>query len=72
MASAVAEFEREYVLRAMRAAEGKKTLAASLLGVSRKTLWERLRVMSSFDVELLSDPEPTHPGKPAPADDDEP
>ena len=36
-------FEREYLLRALKAAEGKKSRAAELLGISRKNLWEKLR-----------------------------
>jgi DNA-binding NtrC family response regulator len=40
---ALREFERDYVLRALRAADGKRTRTAELLGISRKTLWEKLR-----------------------------
>jgi two-component system response regulator HydG/two-component system response regulator AtoC len=40
---ALKEFEREYLHRALREAGGKRTLAAELLGISRKTLWEKLR-----------------------------
>jgi DNA-binding NtrC family response regulator len=40
---AIREFEREYLLRALRLAGGNKTRAAKLLGISRKNLWERLR-----------------------------
>ena len=40
---AVKAFEREYLLRALKAAEGKKSRAAELLGISRKNLWEKLR-----------------------------
>src|SRR5262249_23682489 len=43
LAEAVREFEREYVRRALRATGGHRTKAAQLLGVSRKTLWEKLR-----------------------------
>jgi hypothetical protein len=31
-------------LRALRATEGKRARTAELLGISRKTLWEKLRV----------------------------
>ncbi len=41
--SAVREFEREYLLRALRVSGGKKMRAAQLLGISRKSLWEKLR-----------------------------
>jgi DNA-binding NtrC family response regulator len=40
---AVKEFEREYLLRALHAAENKKGRAADLLGISRKNLWEKLK-----------------------------
>jgi DNA-binding NtrC family response regulator len=41
--SAVREFERGYLLRALRSADGKRSRTAQLLGISRKTLWEKLR-----------------------------
>jgi DNA-binding NtrC family response regulator len=40
---AAKEFEREYLIRALGAAEGRKAKAAELLGISRKNLWEKLR-----------------------------
>jgi DNA-binding NtrC family response regulator len=40
---AVKEFEREYLLRAIRAAGGRRGRAAEMLGISRKSLWEKLR-----------------------------
>ena len=43
LADAIREFEREYLLRAVRAAGGKKAEAAERLGISRKNLWEKLR-----------------------------
>lgn len=43
LAEAVKEFEREYLMRALTAAEGKKSKAAEILGISRKNLWEKLR-----------------------------
>ncbi|MFI5298123.1 MAG: sigma 54-interacting transcriptional regulator [Polyangiales bacterium] len=42
LSEALAEFERDYLLRAVEAAGGSKTKAAQLLGVSRKTLWHKL------------------------------
>jgi DNA-binding NtrC family response regulator len=41
--TAIREFEHAYLLRALRAAEGKRAQTAKLLGISRKTLWEKLR-----------------------------
>ncbi len=40
---ALRDFEHQYLLRALDAAEGKRSRAAELLGISRKTLWEKLR-----------------------------
>jgi len=40
---AVAAFERQYIQRALESVGGHRTRAAALLGISRKSLWERLR-----------------------------
>jgi two-component system response regulator AtoC len=48
---ALREFEREYLLRAMTQAAGKRVRAAELLGISRKSLWEKLRLHGISDVE---------------------
>jgi DNA-binding NtrC family response regulator len=40
---ALREFEHQYLQRALKAAEGKRTRTAAMLGISRKTLWEKLR-----------------------------
>jgi len=45
-------FEREYLLRALRMAEGKKMKAAEMLGISRKNLWEKLKSHGINDVEV--------------------
>jgi transcriptional regulator with PAS, ATPase and Fis domain len=42
LAAAIREFERGHLLRALAAADGKKLRAAKLLGISRKSLWEKL------------------------------
>ena len=42
--AALKEFEREYLLRALAPAGGKRTRAAEMLGISRKNLWEKLRL----------------------------
>src|SRR5262249_38633972 len=49
---ALREFERIYLGRALQAAGGKKTAAARLLGISRKTLWEKLRAHGLSDDDL--------------------
>ena len=41
--AALRDFEHAYLLRALRATEGKRARTAELLGISRKTLWEKLR-----------------------------
>jgi transcriptional regulator with PAS, ATPase and Fis domain len=43
LGTAIKEFEREYLQRALAQADGKRTLAAEILGISRKNLWEKLR-----------------------------
>ncbi|NOY93433.1 MAG: sigma-54-dependent Fis family transcriptional regulator [Deltaproteobacteria bacterium] len=50
---AMKEFEREYLLRTLEAAKGKRAQAAELLGISRKNLWEKLRQhgVSAADIE---------------------
>ena len=40
---ALREFELQYLKRALKAADGKRTRTAEMLGISRKTLWEKLR-----------------------------
>ena len=41
--AALRDFEHEYLMRALRATDGKRARTAELLGISRKTLWEKLR-----------------------------
>jgi len=41
---ALKEFEKEYLVRALTQAGGKKMKAAEILGISRKNLWEKLRL----------------------------
>ena len=43
LGQAVREFEREYLRRALALADNNRTRAASLLGISRKNLWEKLK-----------------------------
>jgi DNA-binding NtrC family response regulator len=43
LSMAVKEFEHEYLVRAIRAAGGRRGRAAEMLGISRKSLWEKLR-----------------------------
>jgi two-component system, NtrC family, response regulator AtoC len=46
---AMKEFEKEYLLRALTQAGGKKMKAAEILGISRKNLWEKLRLHGIVD-----------------------
>jgi DNA-binding NtrC family response regulator len=56
LAIAAKEFEREYLLRALGLAEGRKARAAEFLGISRKNLWEKLRAHGLSDADLEEPP----------------
>lgn len=43
LAQAMASFEREFVLRALEQCGGSRTKTAELLGISRKSVWEKLK-----------------------------
>jgi DNA-binding NtrC family response regulator len=43
LAAAIKEFEREYLQRALHITLGNRTRAAELLGISRKSLWAKLK-----------------------------
>jgi transcriptional regulator with PAS, ATPase and Fis domain len=49
LGTALKEFERDYLQRALAQASGKRTLAAEILGISRKNLWEKLRMHGFSD-----------------------
>jgi DNA-binding NtrC family response regulator len=51
LSEAVQEFEREYLVRALRTTGGKKVQAAELLGISRKSLWKKLRELTIAECE---------------------
>jgi DNA-binding NtrC family response regulator len=51
LAEAVQEFEREYLVRALRSTSGKKVQTAELLGISRKSLWKKLRELGIAEFE---------------------
>ena len=59
---AVRAFEREYVSRAIARARGKRVRAAEMLGISRKSLWEKMRLhgiaapRSEFRDQPVDDP----------------
>jgi DNA-binding NtrC family response regulator len=50
--TALKEFEREYLLRAITQASGKRIRAAEMLGISRKSLWEKLRQYGLGDADI--------------------
>jgi two-component system, NtrC family, response regulator AtoC len=43
LAEAMQEFEREYIVRALRTSGGRRGVAAATLGMSRKSLWKKIR-----------------------------
>jgi DNA-binding NtrC family response regulator len=43
LASAVSLFEKEYIQSVLEKTKGKKGQAAEILGISRKTLWEKIK-----------------------------
>lgn len=43
LSSALTEFEHEYLLQVLERTDGNRSLAASLLGISRKSLWAKLK-----------------------------
>ena len=52
LAVAVREFEKGHLRRALAATGGKRVKAAELLGISRKSLWEKLRMYELEDAKL--------------------
>ena len=48
LSAATREFEKRHLRRALAATGGKRVKAAELLGISRKSLWEKLRM---YDLE---------------------
>ncbi len=54
LAIAAKEFERQYILRALRLAGGSKGHAAELLGISRKNLWEKMKAHAIRDGEVTA------------------
>ena len=46
--------EREYILRVLKDTSGHKSEAAKILGISRKTLWEKLKTYGLETEEPVS------------------
>jgi two-component system, NtrC family, response regulator AtoC len=62
LGEALEQFERQYIERALEQAGGHRGRAASLLGISRKSLWERLRDVQA--APATPPPAGPAPGKP--------
>jgi DNA-binding NtrC family response regulator len=59
LSESMKDFERQYLIMALGATQGTKSNAARLLGISRKTLWEKLKAHHITDESLEDDdPEP--------------
>jgi two-component system response regulator AtoC len=52
LAEVSAEAEKAHITRTLKSAKGNKTRTAELLGISRKTLWEKIKL---FDIEKKTD-----------------
>ncbi|MEK6673496.1 MAG: sigma-54 dependent transcriptional regulator [Nitrospirota bacterium] len=48
LSDVAAEAEKDYIIRVLKETKGNKTRAAGMLGISRKTLWEK---MNSYRIE---------------------
>lgn len=44
LSDVVTEAEKEHIIRILKITKGNRTKAAQLLGISRKTLWEKIRI----------------------------
>jgi DNA-binding NtrC family response regulator len=55
LAESMKEFERQCLILALNATDGVKFKAARLLGISRKTLWEKLKAHQITDSNLDDD-----------------
>ena len=51
LSDATKEFERNYLIRTLATFDGKKLKAAESLGISRKNLWEKLKMHVLSDVD---------------------
>jgi len=51
LGAASREFERDYLVRVLLACDGKRIRAAESLGISRKNLWEKIRLHAISDLD---------------------
>ena len=52
LAAVLKQAERAHILHALAVAQGKRTRAAELLGISRKNLWEKLQAQGISDSDI--------------------
>ena len=43
LSEVAAEAEKSHIIKTLRSTKGNKTKAAEILGISRKTLWEKVK-----------------------------
>ena len=43
LSQVAADAEKAYIIRVLKLTKGNKTKAANILGISRKTLWEKVK-----------------------------
>ncbi len=48
LAEVSAKAEKAFIMKTLKSVKGNKTRTAELLGISRKTLWEKIKL---FDIE---------------------
>jgi DNA-binding NtrC family response regulator len=48
LSKVAAEAEKTHIIKILRSTNGNKTKASEILGISRKTLWEKLK---SYEIE---------------------
>lgn len=51
LAEVMAEYEKDYLARALRATGGRRQVCADALGISRKSLWQKLKGYGVDDLE---------------------
>jgi len=51
--TAMSLFEKQYVSKVLEETKGNKTLASKLLGISRKTLWEKCKLYGLLKKEEI-------------------
>jgi two-component system response regulator AtoC len=49
LSQVAAEAEKKHIIKVLKSTQGNKTKAAEVLGISRKTLWEKVR---EYNIEI--------------------